>query len=75
MKRSPLLTLPLLLFGTLAHAVPPSVADDRLVIEWSRALAGRVLNDGGLSPQQQVERAYVLALSRAPNAREQKAVR
>jgi hypothetical protein len=44
--------------------------NDPLVMEWSRALAGRVLNDGGLSPDQQVDRAYRLALSRLPNADE-----
>ena len=52
-------------------AVIPSqslmLMNDALVMDWSRALAGRVLNDGGLSPQQQVERAYRLVLSRAPN--------
>ena len=40
--------------------------NDPLVMEWSRALAGRVLNDGGLSLDQQVDRAYRLALSRQP---------
>jgi hypothetical protein len=44
--------------------------NDPLVMEWSRALAGRVLNDSGLSSDQQVERAYRLALSRLPNTDE-----
>jgi hypothetical protein len=44
--------------------------NDPLVMEWSRALAGRVLNDSGLSLDQQVERAYRLALSRLPNTDE-----
>jgi hypothetical protein len=48
--------------------------NDPLVMEWSRALAGRVLNDGGLSLDQQVDRAYRLALSRMPNADERAAV-
>ena len=48
--------------------------NDPLVLEWSRALAGRVLNDGGLSPDQQVDRAYRLALSRLPNADERTTV-
>jgi hypothetical protein len=48
--------------------------NDPLVMEWSRALAGRVLNDGGLSPDQQVDRAYRLALSRLPNADERTTV-
>src|SRR4029077_1545196 len=56
------------------RSVIPSQAlilmNDPLVLEWSRALAGRVLNDGGLSLDQQVDRAYRLALSRLPNADE-----
>ena len=56
------------------RSVIPSQAlilmNDALVLDWSRALAGRVLNDGGLSPDQQVDRAYRLALSRPPNADE-----
>jgi len=48
--------------------------NDRLVLEWSRALASRVLNDSGLTALQQVDRAYLLALSRSPNPREEKAV-
>ena len=41
---------------------------------WSRKLAGRVLNDSGLSPEQQVERAYRIVYSRAPKAEETKAI-
>ena len=37
-------------------------------------MAGRVLNDSGLSPEQQVDRAYRLALSRPPAAAEREAV-
>jgi hypothetical protein len=48
--------------------------NDPLVMEWSRALAGRVLNDGGLSSDQQVDRAYRLALSRLPNTDERATV-
>jgi len=48
--------------------------NDALVSEWSSALASRILNDAGLSPDQQVERAYRLVLSRAPNAAEHAAV-
>jgi hypothetical protein len=48
--------------------------NDKFVLDWSREFAGRVLNDGGLSPNQQIERAYHLALSRAPQPDEQKAV-
>jgi hypothetical protein len=56
------------------HAVIPSqslmLMNDTLVMDWSKALAARVLNDGGLTPEQQVERAYRLVLSRSPNAAE-----
>jgi hypothetical protein len=37
-----------------------------LVLDWSRSLAGRVLNDGGLSPEAQIDRAYKFAFSREP---------
>ena len=45
-----------------------------LVLQWSQALAGRVLNDGGLSADQQIERAYRIVLSRPPTARERRTV-
>ena len=48
--------------------------NDQLVLEWARALAGRVLNDGGLSPDQQVDRAFRLAFRALPNADERTAV-
>ena len=44
--------------------------NDELVLEWSRSLAERLLNDPGLLPEQQVERAFRLVLSRPPNAEE-----
>jgi hypothetical protein len=43
-----------------------------LVLDWSRSLAGRVLNDGGLSPEAQVDRAYRLAFARTPSDSERK---
>jgi hypothetical protein len=59
------------------RSVIPSQAlilmNDPLVVQWARAFAGRVLNDGGLSLDQQVDRAYRLALSRPPNAEERTA--
>jgi hypothetical protein len=48
--------------------------NDPLVMEWSPALAARVLNDSGLSMDQQVDRAYRLALSRLPNTDERTTV-
>jgi hypothetical protein len=60
------------------RSVIPSQAlmmmNDALVADWARALAGRVLNDSGLSLDQQVDRAYRLAFSRPPAAEERKAV-
>src|SRR5437879_1737200 len=46
--------------------------NNELVLDWSRSLAGRVLNDGGLTPEAQVDRAYRMTFSRAPSAAERK---
>ncbi|MEO7143238.1 MAG: DUF1549 and DUF1553 domain-containing protein [Bryobacteraceae bacterium] len=43
-----------------------------LVLDWSEAFAGRVLNDRGLAPEAQIDRAYKLAFSRPPDAKERK---
>jgi len=43
-----------------------------LVLDWSRSLAGKVLNDGGLTPEAQVDRAYRMTFSRAPSEAERK---
>jgi hypothetical protein len=59
-------------FRTVIPSQALMLMNDRLVLEWSRALAGRVLNDSGLSAAQQVDRAWRLALSRAPNAEERR---
>jgi hypothetical protein len=61
-------------FRTVIPSQALMLMNDRLVLEWSRALAGRVLNDSGLTAEQQVERAYRLALSREPKPREVEAV-
>ena len=64
--------------GRRFRSVIPSqsliLMNDALVLDWARALAGRVLNDSGLSLDQQVDRAYRLALSRPPAAAERDAV-
>jgi hypothetical protein len=44
-----------------------------LVLDWARSFAGRVLNDNGLTPEEQVERAWKLAYSRMPTEAERKA--
>jgi hypothetical protein len=43
-----------------------------LVFEWAQALAVRVLNDGGMTKEAQVERTFRLAYSRTPDAAEMK---
>ena len=42
-----------------------------LVLDWARAFAGRVLNDSGLTPKAQVDRAIRLAYGRAATAEEE----
>jgi len=61
-------------FRTVIPSQALMLMNDGLVLEWSRTLAGRVLNDGGLTPEQQIERAYRLALSRSPSDRERQSV-
>jgi len=61
-------------FATVSPSQPLMLMNDELVREWSRALAARVLNDGGLSPDQQIERAYRIVFSRPPNAEERRTV-
>jgi len=54
---------------------PPQSLDllnNELVLDWARSLAGRVLNDSGLKPEAQVDRAFRLAYGRAATAEEQK---
>jgi hypothetical protein len=46
--------------------------NNELVLDWSRSLAGKVLNDGGLTPEAQVDRAYRLTFSRTPSEAERK---
>src|SRR5262249_5941115 len=58
------------------NTVTPSQSLDLLnndvVIDWSRAFAGRVLNDSGLTATAQIDRAFKLAFGRSPSADEQK---
>ncbi len=60
--------------ATVTPTQPLALMNDELVMEWSRVLASRVLNDGGLSAEQQIERAYRLVLSRAPKAEERQSI-
>jgi len=43
-----------------------------LMLQWAQSFAGRVLNDTGLTPQGQIDRAFRLAFGRAATAEEQK---
>jgi hypothetical protein len=61
-------------YATVTPTQPLALMNDELVMEWSRVLAGRVLNDAGLSSEQQIERTYRLALSRAPKPEESRLV-
>jgi hypothetical protein len=61
-------------YATITPTQPLALMNDELVMEWARALAGRVLNDSGLSTDQQIERAYRLALSRSPRPEESRLV-
>jgi len=47
--------------------------NNELVVNWAKAFAGRVLNDGGLTKEAQVDRAYKLAYSRPPSEEERAA--
>src|SRR5207249_2021347 len=57
-------------YATVTPTQPLALMNDELVMEWARELATRVLNDSGLSAEQQIERAYRLAFSRAPKPEE-----
>jgi len=60
--------------ATVTPTQPLALMNDEQVMEWSRVLASRVLNDRGLSPEQQIDRAYHLALSRAPKPEESQSI-
>jgi len=57
---------------TVTPAQALDLMNNDLVLDWARAFTGRVLNDSGLSPEAQVERAFKLAYGRAPSKDEQK---
>ena len=58
------------------NTVTPSqsldLLNNGLILDWAQAFAGRVLNDNGLTPDAQVERAFKLAYGREPSAEEKK---
>jgi hypothetical protein len=58
------------------NTVTPSqsldLLNNGLILDWAQALAGRVLNDNGLTPDAQVERAFKLTYGRDPSGDEKK---
>ncbi len=58
------------------NTVTPSqsldLLNNGLILDWAQALAGRILNDTGLTPDAQVERAFKLTYGREPSAEEKK---
>ena len=60
--------------ATVTPTQPLALMNDELVMDWSRVLASRVLDDSGLSAEQQIERAYRLVFSRAPQSKESQLV-
>ncbi len=60
-------------FRTVIPSQSLTLMNDKLVLRWSQIFAERILDDRGLTPEQRVQRAFRLALSRAPNTDEQKA--
>jgi hypothetical protein len=46
--------------------------NNELVFDWAKAFAARVMNDGGMSMEEKVDRAYKLAYGRTPSQTERK---
>jgi hypothetical protein len=61
-------------FATVNPTQPLALMNDELVRGWATALASRVLNDQGLMPEQQVERAFRIVFNRAPKDEERKTI-
>ena len=61
-------------YATVTPTQPLALMNDELVLEWSRELASRVLNDSGLSAKQQIERAFRIVFAREPKAEESQAI-
>ncbi len=57
---------------TISPTQSLELLNNDLVLDWATALAGRVLNDSGLTPAAQIDRAYRLAFSRTPSDEERK---
>ncbi|MGI8991385.1 MAG: DUF1549 and DUF1553 domain-containing protein [Bryobacteraceae bacterium] len=46
--------------------------NNELVLDWAKSFAGRVMNDGGLTPDAAIDRAYKIAFARTPSNDERK---
>jgi hypothetical protein len=58
-------------FRTVIPSQSLALMNDKLVLSWSQTFAQRILDDRGLTPEQQIQRAFRVALSRSPNAQEE----
>src|SRR5678809_1142833 len=58
--------------NTVTASQSLDLLNNDLILQWAQALAGRVLNDSGLTPDAQIDRAFKLTYGRAPSADEQK---
>jgi hypothetical protein len=58
------------------NTVTPSqsldLLNNDLILQWAQSLAGRILNDSGLTPDAQIDRTFKLTYGRSPTAEEQK---
>jgi hypothetical protein len=61
-------------YTTVNPTQPLALMNDELVRGWATALASRVLNDKGLVPEQQVERAFRIVFNRSPKDDERKTI-
>ena len=57
--------------STVSPSQSLELLNNDLVLDWAKSMASRVLNDAGLTPEAQVDRAYRIAYSRTPSAEEQ----
>jgi hypothetical protein len=57
---------------TVTPAQSLDLLNNDLIVQWAQSFAGRVLNDSGLTPSAQVDRAFKLAYGRSATAEEQK---
>jgi hypothetical protein len=60
-------------FRTVIPSQALTLMNDKLVLRWSQTFAQRILNVRGLTPEQQIRRAFRIAFSRPPNPQEQQA--